>query len=379
MTASQNRGIWWGITRSLLLAIAAGAGAGIISAVWTSRSLNDYSAALLAGKHLPQVSTQKPSPIPGTYEEALSRVRENARTGVATLMPTSIDSAVSQDWLSDASALGYGAIVSDNGWVAVDASAIADVKNPLKDIEVWVSGKRYSVSAVVRDTQTSVVMLHTNASGISPLGFAATNSARSGEMMFVIDSLGGVLPAALEQSNASILFGAQHAEAFATEWLLAGSAFSLSAPVLNAGGELAGFVRKGGAYVLPLHHALSAIRSIVKVGAEAAPVFGAYSVDLAHAYNIDANLKQNLRAGALILAPDVATHATVRGGPAAEAGFAAKDIILAVDGESITDSTSLAEILALYSPGDLARCTVLRGGQTMTITVTLGDAATLLY
>lgn len=379
MTESQQRGIWWGIMRSLVLAIVAGAGAGIVSAVWTSRSLNDYSAVLLAGKHLPQVSTQKPSPIPGTYEEALSRVRQSAKTGVATIMPASLDSTVPKDWLSGVSVLGYGAIVSDNGWVAVDASAIEGVKNPLKDIEVWANGKRYAVSVAVKDTRTSVVMLRTNASGISPLGFAATDGVRSGEMMFAIDALGGVLPTAVQESDAEILSGAQHAEAFTTEWKLADTSFTLSAPLLNAGGELAGFVRKGSVNVLPLHHALSALRSVVRTGADVLPMFGAYSVDLAHAYNLDAELTQNLRAGALIFAPDVATHATVRGGPAAEAGFASKDIILAIDGESVTDTTSLAEILSLYSPGDVAKCTVLRGGQTLTISVTLGDAATLVY
>ena len=365
--------------QTLLLTVAAGAGAGVISAVWTTQSLNDYSALLLAGKHLPQVSTQKPSPIPGTYEEALSRVHESARTGVATLMPVSVDSVVPKEWLDESLALGYGAIVSDNGWVAVDASAIAGVKDPLKDIEIWMNGRRYAVSSVVSDTRTSVVMLSTNASGISPLGFAATSGVRSGEMMFAVSALGGVLPTAVEQSDAAILSGSQHAEDFTTEWELADQSFSLSAPLFNAGGELAGFVRKGSAYVLPLHHALAAIRSIVKTGTEVLPMFGAYSVDLAHAYNIDSDLKQNLRAGALVFAPDTATHSTVRGGPAAEAGFASKDIILAIDGESITNSVSLAEILSLYSPGDLARCTVLRGGQTMTISVTLGDAATLVY
>ncbi len=379
MTASHNRGIWWVIVRSLVLAIVAGAGAGIVSAVWTNRSLNDYSAFLLTDKHLPQVSTQKPSPIPGTYEEALSRVRESARTGVAVIMPVSLDSAVSQEWLNAASVLGYGAIVSDNGWIAVDASAIEGIKNPGKEIEVWVNGKRYAVSAMVKDTRTSVVMLHTNALGISPLGFAATDGVRSGEMMFALDALDGVLPTAVKQADAETLSGAQYAETFTTEWALSSSSFAVSAPLLNAGGELAGFVRKGSANVLPLHHALSAIRSIVKTGTDVLPMFGAYSFDLARSYNIDPELKQNLRTGALIFAPNAVTHATVRGGPAAAAGFASKDIILAIDGESITDSTSLAEILSLYSPGDVARCTVFRGGQTLTISVTLGDAATLVY
>ncbi|MEK7632524.1 MAG: PDZ domain-containing protein [Patescibacteria group bacterium] len=380
MTTSQtSSGRWWGIGRSLILAVVAGAGAGVVAAVWTSRSLDDYAASLLAGRHLPQVSTQQPTPIPGTYEEALSRVRENARTGVAAVMPVSTDSFAAKSWLSDTSALGYGAIVSDDGWVAVDASVLDDVKNPLKDIEVWMNGKRYAVQAVVRDSQTSAAMLHTTATGLSPLGFASTNGDHSGEMMFAVDALGGVFPNAVAQSDEEIMSGAQHAETFTTDWALSASSPSLSSPLLNAAGELAGFARAGDVHVLPLHQALHAIRSVVKTGANTVAMFGAYSIDLAHAYNIDSDLRQNLRAGALLFSPDASVHATVRGGPAAEAGFASKDIILAVDGESVTDSTSLAEILALYDPGDVARCTVLRAGQTMTISVTLGDTSTLVY
>lgn len=375
----HSSGRWWGIGRSLFLAVAAGAGAGVIAAVWTSRSLDDYAASLLAGRRLPQVSTQQPTPIPGTYEEALSRVRESARTGIAAVMPVSTDSFAAKSWLNDASALGYGAIVSDDGWVAVDASVLDGIKNPLKDIDVWMNGKRYAVESVVRDTQTTVVMLHTSATGVSPLGFASTNGAHSGEMMFAVDANAGVFPTAVAQSDEEILSGAQRAEAFTTDWELTIASAQLSSPLLNAAGELSGFVRAGDVHALPLHQALQAIRSVVKTGSDATSVLGAYTIDLAHVYNVDADLRQNLRAGALIFSPDTAVHATVRGGPAAEAGFASKDIILAVDGESITESTSLAEILALYDPGDVARCTVLRAGQTMTISVTLGDAATLVY
>lgn len=367
------------MSKLLLLGLTAGAGAGIVAAVWTSRALDDYAASLLADRRLPQVSTEHPTPIPGTYEEALSRVRENAKTGVATLMRSSTDSFAATAWLTGENALGYGAIVSDDGWVAVDQSVFADVKNPLKDIEVWVSGKRYTVLAVVYAEQTSVAMIHTSATGVAPVGFASTGVVRSGEMMFVVDGTGGVVPTAVVESENEIYTGAQHAETFATDWALASSSFAYSAPLFNAAGELSGFVRASDLHAVPLHHALHAIRSIVKTGVDTDPLFGAYIVDLARAYNIDSDLRQGLRAGALVFHPDPSVHATIRGGAAAEAGFASKDIILAVDGESVTDATSLSEILTEYDPGDVARCTVLRSGQTITIPVTLGDASKLVY
>lgn len=364
---------------TVLIALAAGTGAGICAAVVTSQSLNDYTRSLLADKQLPTVDIQQPTPIPGTYEEALSRVRENAKTGIVTLMPTSVDSVFPKDWKKSASALGFGAVVSGDGWIAVDASVIDGVKDPVKEIDVWIAGTRYSVTSVVRDTATSVVMMHTSATGLAPLGFAATAGARSGVMMFAVDGMGGITPDAVVQSDMGIGAEARPAEQFATTWTLSGTLPEKSMPLLNAAGELAGFAQKGSMTALPLHHALSTVRSIVRTGASSEAMLGAYIVDLAHEFNINPDLKQHLRAGALVLAPDAVTHATVRGGPAAEAGFAAKDIILAVDGESLTEFTSLAEILSSYTPGSTAKCTVLRAGQTITIAVVLSDATTVVY
>lgn len=50
-------------------------------------------------------------------------------------------------------------------------------------------------------------------------------------------------------------------------------------------------------------------------------------------------------------------------GPADRAGIAAGDLIVAVDGEQITEDTSLAELIGNYAPGDEATLTVVRMSQ----------------
>lgn len=371
---------WFSFVRIVLLSLAAGTGAGMVSALWTLQARDQYAAALLADRgYVPQIASQQPQPIPGTYEEALSRVHEQAHTGIATFMPTSSDSVLSKDMLRRSSALGYGAIVSNDGWVAVDAEVFADVKNPENSVEVWVNGTRYAIASLVYDTLTSLVMVRTTAVRVLPLGFAETGGVRSGSLMFAVDGDGAVLPVSVQDSDAEIIVGAQPSERFETQWLLQSAAFAVSAPLLNGSGELAGFTHQGNATVLPLHHALGALRTAMKTNAVPHAALGAYVVNLADAYSLSADVTHSLRAGALVLSPDGVIHATVRGGPAATAGFAQKDIILAVDGEPLTESTSLAEILSLYRPGDTAICTVLRGDETITLSVVLGDTATLVY
>jgi serine protease Do len=64
----------------------------------------------------------------------------------------------------------------------------------------------------------------------------------------------------------------------------------------------------------------------------------------------------------------------VAGSPAAAAGVRPRDVITAVDGQPLTDESTLAEILSQKKPGDTATLTIVRGGQQQDLSVTLGDA-----
>jgi S1-C subfamily serine protease len=73
-----------------------------------------------------------------------------------------------------------------------------------------------------------------------------------------------------------------------------------------------------------------------------------------------------VQSGALVL--DV-----VPGGPAGRAGIGQGDVIVGLDGEDVTDSTSLRELILSHRPGDrVAIGVVTEGGQTETIIATLG-------
>jgi S1-C subfamily serine protease len=62
------------------------------------------------------------------------------------------------------------------------------------------------------------------------------------------------------------------------------------------------------------------------------------------------------------------------GTPAAEAGLLADDIITAVDGDVVDEERTLADRLFAYEEGDVVTLTVLRGGEEMEISVTLGPS-----
>ncbi len=64
---------------------------------------------------------------------------------------------------------------------------------------------------------------------------------------------------------------------------------------------------------------------------------------------------------------------TVDGGPAADAGMRAGDVITRVGNTRITTAQSLSEALAAHEPGDRVKVTYLRDGSTRTAEVTLGS------
>ena len=67
---------------------------------------------------------------------------------------------------------------------------------------------------------------------------------------------------------------------------------------------------------------------------------------------------------------------TLKGGPAEKAGLQANDIITAVNGKEISGKSDLSSIIADCAAGDKLTLSVYRQGQTLTVTVTVGEQTT---
>ena len=60
--------------------------------------------------------------------------------------------------------------------------------------------------------------------------------------------------------------------------------------------------------------------------------------------------------------------------PAAQAGLQQRDVITAIDDQPLKEESSLSRVINQHKPGDTVTLTVLRGGQTMEVKVTLGES-----
>jgi serine protease Do len=69
----------------------------------------------------------------------------------------------------------------------------------------------------------------------------------------------------------------------------------------------------------------------------------------------------------------IVVGAVLQGSPAAVAGLQRGDVITAVNGQPLTDESSLAQMLSQRQPGDTVPLTVVRGAQSQDVSVTLGE------
>ena len=78
--------------------------------------------------------------------------------------------------------------------------------------------------------------------------------------------------------------------------------------------------------------------------------------------------------GALIVSGDQPGDVGVfAGSPADSAGLKEDDVIIAVDGEKLSEELALAELLSDYRPGDAVILSVVRGTESFDVEVTLAE------
>jgi 2-alkenal reductase len=123
-------------------------------------------------------------------------------------------------------------------------------------------------------------------------------------------------------------------------------------------------------FAVPANTVKVAVQQMIETGTVEAPYFGISSVTIdpttAKAYGLPVEFG--------IYVADVEP-----GGPAAEAGLQPDDIILALGDTQINQTAPLTDILFNYHPGDTVTLTVLRGGEEVSVDLTLGQAPQELF
>jgi serine protease Do len=152
-----------------------------------------------------------------------------------------------------------------------------------------------------------------------------------------------------------------------------GPLVSFNGEVIGINTAVAGRAQNIG-FAIPIDDVKGLIRSVLDKGILERPFLGIRYVTLTDDYAFQFDLETNR--GAYIVPSGDGESSIVPDSPAAEAGLQEGDIITEIDGTAIDRGRSLASLIGRKSVGEEVELTVLRDGETLTITVELQAAPT---
>ncbi len=275
--------------------------------------------------------------------------------------------------------LGSGVIVSPNGYILTNNHVVekaSSLKIELSD------GRDFTGKVVGADPQTDVAVVKINANALPTLPFANSDAARVGDLCFAIGNPFGqdhTVTMGIVSAKGRHLEGLTHIQNFIQTDASINPGNSGGA-LINARGELIGmntmiltgggssFGGEGGnvgiGFAVPSNMAKQVMDQIMKNGKVSrgyiGVTLGSLTPDLAKAFGAkDAH-------GAVV--GDVTPNA-----PGAKAGLKSGDVITAIDGKRIENSDDLTMDVISHSPGSTVTLDVVRNGEPMKVTVTLGQ------
>ena len=277
--------------------------------------------------------------------------------------------------------LGSGVVLDRSGNIVTNAHVAGNATK----FEVQVAGDTAPRSARLVGTYPPddlAVIRADNPAGLQPARFGDSDTVQAGDVVLAIGNpLGlsgsvtqGIISAtdravtepATEGSAAATLPGAIQTSAPINPGNSGGALVSASGqvigiPTLAAGSPQGGGQAQGIGFAIPSNLARDIATQIIDTG----------HVTNSHRAAIGAEV-------ATVLGPDgtaggVGVVTVTSGGAAERAGLRPGDVIRAVDGAQIPDTTALTQALAAAKPGDKVTVTVSRDGQDRGVQVTLGE------
>ena len=275
--------------------------------------------------------------------------------------------------------LGSGVIVTPSGYVLTN-NHVVEKANSLK-VELS-DGRSFTGKVVGADPQTDIAVVKISASDLPILPFANSEAARVGDLCFaignpfrqdhtvtmgIVSAKGRHLEAGTYiqnfiQTDASINPGNSGGALINAR----GELIGINTMILTGGG--AGFGGEAGnvgiGFAVPSNLAKQVMDQIMKSGKVSRGYMG---VSL---QNLTPELAQQL---GVKDAHGAAVGEVTAGAPGEKAGLKQYDVITAIDGKKVENSDDLTLEVISHTPGSTVTLDIVRNGQPMKISVTLGQ------
>jgi serine protease DegQ len=266
--------------------------------------------------------------------------------------------------------LGSGVIVSPEGYILTNQHVV----DGADQIEVALAdGRRTNAKVIGIDPETDLAVLKINITNLPTITLGRIDEARVGDIVLAIGNPFGVgqtvtmgIISALGRSHLGINVFENFIQTDAP--INPGNS---GGALVDAHGNLLGintaiYSRSGGSlgigFAIPVSTAKSVLESIITTGTVTRGWIGVEPQDVTPAIAESFGLEQK---GTIVAG-------VLQGGPADKAGIKPGDVLLDVNGQSITDTTRLLNVIAQIKPGTDAKVHLKRKNKDLDVKVTIG-------
>lgn len=344
----------------------------------------------LLGGYLGQVaasSSNSSGSSPTSSTSSAGSAGSEAVCNAVTVSEKVLPAIVTINVVSDAGGgVGTGSIIRDDGYIITNNHVIADAANGASIYVTFSNGQQVPASLVGRDARRDIAVVKVDVGDKlpavelgnsdtlavgqpvvalgAPLGLSSTVTAG------IVSALGRDVPVPSDDPLGALLVGAVQTDAAINPGNSGGALVDCSGAQIGVNTAIATVPSASGAagggsvgigFAVPINVAKSIADQLIKNGTVSNPYFGMQVVVIPQAVAEQFDTPRGLF-----------VEGVTEGGPAADAGIEAGDIITELDGQPATTISVLTRLQLTKQVGDTVEVTYLRDKQEKKTTVTLG-------
>lgn len=269
------------------------------------------------------------------------------------------------------SSLGSGVIVSANGYILTNHHVV----EAADEVEIaLLDGRKAKAKLIGSDPETDLAVLKTDLQDLPVITFGQSQQVKIGDVVLAVGNPFGVgqsvtmgIVSALSRSRVGINTFEDFIQTDA-----AINPGNSGGALTDTSGNLIGintaiYSRSGGSlgigFAIPVHIAKQIMEQIVQTGGVIRGWLGVSMQDMTQELAESFGLEQPN--GALIAS-------VLKDGPADKAGIKAGDILIAISGKPLKNSSEMLNVVAALSPGEAVTVTVIRNKQEKSIPIKVG-------
>ncbi len=281
---------------------------------------------------------------------------------------------------------GTGFIITSDGLIVTNKHVVNT--DGAKYTVILASGEEYEAKVLDSDPYNDIALIKIEAKDLPIVTLGDSDALKIGQTVIAIGNTLGeytntVTRGIVSGLSRTITAGDAQGQSETLENIIQTDAAinfgNSGGPLINLAGQVIGVntaISQEGqlvGFAIPINQAKKAIESVKQNGEIIRPYLGVRYLLINEQIAETNNLSVDY--GALIVRGSSAAElAVIPGSPADKAGLVENDIILEINGETITQDRSLARELQKYNPGDTVTMKVLHDDQEKEVSATLAKA-----